>query len=157
VVIRRTPAGTPATIVRNSRTQYSLAYMLLKGSTDECTYLKFTHVTLLKISVIMPRVRPAAVKDVGVLYWPIESWPYPALLETGSAANNRFGIVNVCLDNGAVHITNPTCVRSPEYDVATMVTFPPCKAGSPPVHRSEEHTSELQSLRHLVCRLLLEK
>src|ERR1035441_8947401 len=24
-------------------------------------------------------------------------------------------------------------------------------------HRSEEHTSELQSLRHLACRLLLEK
>src|SRR5437899_12371924 len=28
---------------------------------------------------------------------------------------------------------------------------------SPPRWRSEEHTSELQSLRHLVCRLLLEK
>src|SRR5258705_1795354 len=28
---------------------------------------------------------------------------------------------------------------------------------SPPWVRSEEHTSELQSLRHLVCRLLLEK
>src|SRR5258705_6154222 len=27
----------------------------------------------------------------------------------------------------------------------------------PNVPRSEEHTSELQSLRHLVCRLLLEK
>src|SRR5947199_6399920 len=27
----------------------------------------------------------------------------------------------------------------------------------PPLLRSEEHTSELQSLRHLVCRLLLEK
>src|ERR1039458_2416712 len=27
----------------------------------------------------------------------------------------------------------------------------------PPSFRSEEHTSELQSLRHLVCRLLLEK
>src|SRR5438045_6734169 len=26
-----------------------------------------------------------------------------------------------------------------------------------PAGRSEEHTSELQSLRHLVCRLLLEK
>src|SRR5258705_1417991 len=26
-----------------------------------------------------------------------------------------------------------------------------------PIPRSEEHTSELQSLRHLVCRLLLEK
>src|SRR5205814_6352608 len=29
--------------------------------------------------------------------------------------------------------------------------------GQPPPLRSEEHTSELQSLRHLVCRLLLEK
>src|ERR1035438_10612771 len=28
---------------------------------------------------------------------------------------------------------------------------------NPPDSRSEEHTSELQSLRHLVCRLLLEK
>src|SRR5258705_2463454 len=33
------------------------------------------------------------------------------------------------------------------------------RARSPrgPASRSEEHTSELQSLRHLVCRLLLEK
>src|SRR5258705_10150687 len=31
----------------------------------------------------------------------------------------------------------------------------PCAAALP--WRSEEHTSELQSLRHLVCRLLLEK
>src|SRR5262245_64801967 len=33
------------------------------------------------------------------------------------------------------------------------------RAADPPVccSRSEEHTSELQSLRHLVCRLLLEK
>src|SRR5262245_63895742 len=30
-------------------------------------------------------------------------------------------------------------------------------AGRMAVQRSEEHTSELQSLRHLVCRLLLEK
>src|SRR5262245_22193631 len=30
-------------------------------------------------------------------------------------------------------------------------------APKPPPKRSEEHTSELQSLRHLVCRLLLEK
>src|SRR5258705_1763026 len=28
---------------------------------------------------------------------------------------------------------------------------------APVAQRSEEHTSELQSLRHLVCRLLLEK
>src|SRR5262245_64231837 len=39
----------------------------------------------------------------------------------------------------------------------------PVSAAKPPtgcsfvIFRSEEHTSELQSLRHLVCRLLLEK
>src|SRR5947199_10492442 len=32
-----------------------------------------------------------------------------------------------------------------------------CIAAVPSLARSEEHTSELQSLRHLVCRLLLEK
>src|ERR1039458_3236890 len=32
-----------------------------------------------------------------------------------------------------------------------------CATSSFPPRRSEEHTSELQSLRHLVCRLLLEK
>src|SRR5258708_30472136 len=31
------------------------------------------------------------------------------------------------------------------------------RAGHGPHHRSEEHTSELQSPDHLVCRLLLEK
>src|SRR5438045_4248745 len=33
----------------------------------------------------------------------------------------------------------------------------PALLNSPISNRSEEHTSELQSLRHLVCRLLLEK
>src|SRR5262245_66034296 len=32
-----------------------------------------------------------------------------------------------------------------------------CRARSKAAVRSEEHTSELHSLRHLVCRLLLEK
>src|SRR5690349_24010753 len=34
---------------------------------------------------------------------------------------------------------------------------PPCRTGRPAPARSEEHTSELQSRRDLVCRLLLEK
>src|ERR1035441_5981358 len=38
----------------------------------------------------------------------------------------------------------------PLYPARVMAAFTP---GGP---RSEEHTSELQSLRHLVCRLLLE-
>src|SRR5947208_13441745 len=33
----------------------------------------------------------------------------------------------------------------------------PTGTGMPPSERSEEHTSELQSPDHLVCRLLLEK
>src|SRR2546429_4985276 len=33
----------------------------------------------------------------------------------------------------------------------------PQSPGVPPVNRSEEHTSELQSRLHVVCRLLLEK
>src|SRR2546423_10915503 len=36
-------------------------------------------------------------------------------------------------------------------------TQPPGRAALAPVGRSEEHTSELQSLAYLVCRLLLEK
>src|SRR3989449_7555796 len=33
----------------------------------------------------------------------------------------------------------------------------PCEGALLPLERSEEHTSELQSRLHLVCRLLLEK
>src|SRR5262245_64702490 len=40
---------------------------------------------------------------------------------------------------------------------ATSKESAPCGCGPCTVRRSEEHTSELQSLRHLVCRLLLEK
>src|SRR5258708_24844061 len=35
--------------------------------------------------------------------------------------------------------------------------MPRCRALAPEPERSEEHTSELQSPDHLVCRLLLEK
>src|SRR5262245_63961175 len=39
----------------------------------------------------------------------------------------------------------------------TRAMPPPTISATTPTTRSEEHTSELQSLRHLVCRLLLEK
>src|SRR2546429_3039223 len=52
----------------------------------------------------------------------------------------------------------------PAYDQLTAVMAPPeCRAGQARCaadgfwRRSEEHTSELQSRLHLVCRLLLEK
>src|SRR5689334_23424549 len=40
---------------------------------------------------------------------------------------------------------------------ATAIYRDNCKVGQPLSDRSEEHTSELQSQFHLVCRLLLEK
>src|SRR5690554_7318933 len=53
-----------------------------------------------------------------------------------------------------------TLFRSP-MDLATAVTYcrsaEPSSSGGVPTARSEEHTSELQSRPHLVCRLLLEK
>src|SRR2546422_6194446 len=41
----------------------------------------------------------------------------------------------------------------PHFLCSTDATPSPCR----PIARSEEHTSELQSRLHLVCRLLLEK
>src|SRR5258708_23709896 len=60
-------------------------------------------------------------------------------------------------------------MRKPLLDCASqyfrLCTMISCAGSSPPTHeiivhnlkRSEEHTSELQSPDHLVCRLLLEK
>src|SRR5262247_3055268 len=49
-----------------------------------------------------------------------------------------------------------SCARSARPTrPASPTTSGPSAPG--PMARSEEHTSELQSLRHLVCRLLLEK
>src|ERR1039458_10410244 len=56
-----------------------------------------------------------------------------------------------------------TAIALPAQTLTTLYTFcsqSGCTDGELPVAglvRSEEHTSELQSLRHLVCRLLLEK
>src|SRR5437899_8828715 len=45
----------------------------------------------------------------------------------------------------------------PEVAACTAPDAPVTQMLPPLDSRSEEHTSELQSLRHLVCRLLLEK
>src|SRR5205814_6071534 len=53
-----------------------------------------------------------------------------------------------------------TAIAQPERQwqfLATQSSFHEPRPDRPAPARSEEHTSELQSLRHLVCRLLLEK
>src|SRR5438093_7822991 len=42
-----------------------------------------------------------------------------------------------------------------EWENSELMSLPPVSSNE--LHRSEEHTSELQSLTNLVCRLLLEK
>src|SRR4051795_13784464 len=53
----------------------------------------------------------------------------------------------------SLHDALPICPRSPTPDARSAA---PRNAGRR-IIRSEEHTSELQSHSHLVCRLLLEK
>src|SRR2546429_5039207 len=55
----------------------------------------------------------------------------------------------------SLHDALPICLLAPGIRVARVVAQPVEELGE--VHRSEEHTSELQSRLHLVCRLLLEK
>src|SRR5262245_63883148 len=61
-----------------------------------------------------------------------------------------------------VNILADANIRSGMKDFSDWPTFPQLFirgefVGGADIVRSEEHTSELQSLRHLVCRLLLEQ
>src|SRR5437899_5955078 len=55
-----------------------------------------------------------------------------------------------------VRVIPMTTERTPPSREHTFL-LQPTSSGETNLTRSEEHTSELQSLRHLVCRLLLEK
>src|SRR5205814_10490584 len=59
----------------------------------------------------------------------------------------------------SLHDALPICQLNVRQAAAGQGGHPNYRASFPSTDgsRSEEHTSELQSLRHLVCRLLLEK
>src|SRR5258705_3243091 len=65
-------------------------------------------------------------------------FPYTTLFRSQQPRDQSFGVHR---------LARPVVVPAPDPDRGLHVV----------AHRSEEHTSELQSLRHLVCRLLLEK
>src|SRR2546425_2139507 len=87
-------------------------------------------------------------------------FPYTTLFRSSSA--RRFDGVP---RNESRDVRAPIRVwrQSPHFGSRVFQEFPPHQPGSlearrgPAAHRSEEHTSELQSLAYLVCRLLLEK
>src|SRR5437764_2431583 len=75
--------------------------------------------------------------------------------------------VNVAVVAPAATVTDGSTVATLGLLLVNATTAPPAGAAAlsvtvpmlfaPPVTRSEEHTSELQSPMYLVCRLLLEK
>src|SRR5205814_3834555 len=76
-------------------------------------------------------------------------FPYTTLFRSKSA----FYVRSVC-----VSVFLFVCLTPNSWGSTPSGTGPAAdSASSEATIRSEEHTSELQSLRHLVCRLLLEK
>src|SRR5690554_7431991 len=75
-------------------------------------------------------------------------FPYTTLFR--SASPKRW-VYSCCVDAQNGFFPSSTRLKNSEDEVAGTPT------GPIKVRRSEEHTSELQSRPHLVCRLLLEK
>src|SRR5258705_9257577 len=71
-------------------------------------------------------------------------FPYTTLFRSAIRPENSFTLIALAV----AATVSETVIALP---VVSVVVF------SSTITRSEEHTSELQSLRHLVCRLLLEK
>src|SRR5690554_7644088 len=88
-----------------------------------------------------------------VTYSSISGW-VPIVVSSGTKYPNQPKLIRVksCLMRGA---SSAGHLRTSFFNTSGLKTskaFPPLN-----ICRSEEHTSELQSRPHLVCRLLLEK
>src|SRR3989449_6943492 len=82
-------------------------------------------------------------------------FPYTTLFRSkGAAASSLYGS-NAA--NGVVQIFTKRGERIPDGKLSVTVRNEYGQSFRPKSIRSEEHTSELQSRLHLVCRLLLEK
>src|SRR5690349_22904714 len=77
--------------------------------------------------------------------------PRPTLFPYTTLFRSRPPTHGLARDGGAAHIAHPSNGRRPAVPPSCAL---PRRCARP---RSEEHTSELQSRRDLVCRLLLEK
>src|SRR5690348_17795833 len=81
--------------------------------------------------------------------------------EVAHALRNQAGYVVVAhqqqVDRFALAVAEQSVAAAPEAQAATVQEIEARFAQAARLLRSEEHTSELQSPVHLVCRLLLEK
>src|SRR2546430_9371931 len=78
-------------------------------------------------------------------------FPYTTLFRSLHPTGNHGGVFGN-LAHGGPHATLRHAVRAAEVQPQQV-----CAGIFRAAHRSEEHTSELQSQSNLVCRLLLEK
>src|SRR5262245_63369486 len=81
-------------------------------------------------------------------------FPYTTLFRSHRVEENDPSVAytGTWLTQARGDLSGGTVVEAADANSTASLTF-----NSTGVTRSEEHTSELQSLRHLVCRLLLEK
>src|SRR5690625_5786930 len=75
------------------------------------------------------------------------------LARTGNHFTRAYSSTPTCVPARVAMFTGQSPTRHGRYGYREGISFPDAH----PVTRSEEHTSELQSRGHLVCRLLLEK
>src|SRR5437899_9002469 len=81
-------------------------------------------------------------------------FPYTTLFRSEGYAPAYADTFQQLEDQAAMFRRGDSCLVVAAYDLSDYALFGHQAAQAA---RSEEHTSELQSLRHLVCRLLLEK
>src|ERR1035438_8323826 len=104
---------------------------------------------------------PCAVAGMGVPWWP--AWVVgPAatgnIFQTDIARTmDHRNVVGEGNERIVGRLANPALEVCHRRFRRLAGLIPGQRGRDRPIPRSEEHTSELQSLRHLVCRLLLEK
>src|SRR5205814_7154816 len=118
---------------------------------------QFTPPTGQEILVIVahaPGLRSGFRCNIRFRHGPSPIWRCPNTALAADKAARRCDMTRLALKYGW-HSARP---NPHKYAAALLRESCTYRAVSPMIaFRSEEHTSELQSLRHLVCRLLLEK
>src|SRR5439155_4953143 len=111
-----------------------------------------------KVGSVFPEPSWAVTCTAGVI-------DVPAAVLLGCTENNKCAPMPAVILNVALGLpVSPVAAAVSVYPVPTLSTDSPENVATPLAaatvvvpERSEEHTSELQSRGHLVCRLLLEK
>src|SRR2546422_5887906 len=119
-----------------------LSYLCCRLSHSSYCFFFFLMIRRPPRSTLFPTRRSSDLTCWERRGWPSTRRPAPMPVSRRCAAPRERG--------------RPTTSRSstPRCPTRTASSSPPPSA---PIARSEEHTSELQSRLHLVCRLLLEK